>query len=95
VPKGTLFHALLDSTLQPEEKAANRLSQEVFTVIVAGGETTAKNLATITFHLLKDPEKLQKLREELNRLDPNGTASLVEYEAMPYLVGFSCLGRSS
>ncbi|CAG8906912.1 unnamed protein product [Penicillium nalgiovense] len=85
VPKGTLFHALLESTLPPEEKAANRLSQEVFTVIVAGGETTAKNLATITFHLLKDPEKLQKLREELNRLDPNGTASLVEYEAMPYL----------
>jgi Cytochrome P450. len=44
VPEGTLFHALLQSTLPPEEKAASRLSQEVFTVISAGGETTAKKL---------------------------------------------------
>lgn len=86
VPKGTLFNALVESSLPPEEKAATRLSQEVFTVIAAGGETTAKNLSTITFHLLNNPEKLEKLREELNRLDPDGTASLVEYEAMPYLV---------
>ncbi|OQE14965.1 hypothetical protein PENFLA_c034G07049 [Penicillium flavigenum] len=85
VPKGTLFHALLDSKLPPEEKAPGRLSQEVFTVISAGGETTAKNLTTLTFHLLNNPDKLQRLRDELNRLDPDGTASLVEYEAMPYL----------
>ncbi|GLI80882.1 hypothetical protein PoHVEF18_009242 [Penicillium ochrochloron] len=85
VPKGTLFHALLDSNLPAEEKSANRLSQEVFTVIAAGGETTAKNLTTVTFHLLNNPDMLQKLREELNRLDPDGTASLKDYEAMPYL----------
>ncbi|KAJ6002330.1 cytochrome P450 [Penicillium canescens] len=85
VPKGTLFHAFLESTLPPEEKAADRLSQEVFTVVVAGGETTARNLATITFHLLNNPKKLQKLREELNHLDPDRTASLVDYESMPYL----------
>ncbi|CEO59187.1 hypothetical protein PMG11_03870 [Penicillium brasilianum] len=85
VPKGTLFHALLQSDLPPEEKAANRLSQEVFTVIAAGGETTAKNLTTVTFHLLNNPKMLQKLRDELKRLDPDGTASLKDYEAMPYL----------
>ena len=86
VPKGTLFHALLNSKLPAEEKAPDRLSQEVFTVISAGGETTAKNLSTLSFHLLHNPDKLQRLREELNRLDPDGTASLVEYETMPYLV---------
>lgn len=91
LPKGTLFHALVESSLPPEERAAGRLSQEVFTVITAGGETTAKNLSTITFHLLNNPEKLEKLREELNRLDPDGTASLVEYEAMPYLVCLDAL----
>ncbi|KAJ5206527.1 Cytochrome P450 E-class group I [Penicillium cf. griseofulvum] len=85
VPKGTLFHALLDSKLPPEEKTAGRLSQEVFTVISAGGETTAKNLTTLTFHLLNNPDKLQTLRDELSRLDPDGTATLVEYEAIPYL----------
>jgi cytochrome P450 len=86
LPKNTLFHALLDSKLPAEEKSASRLSQEIFTVISAGGETTAKNLTTLTFHLLNNPDKLQKLRDELNRLDPDGTASLVEYETMPYLV---------
>ncbi|KAJ9492516.1 hypothetical protein VN97_g701 [Penicillium thymicola] len=85
VPKGTLFHALLDSKLPPKEKAPDRLSQEVFTVISAGGETTAKNLTTITFHLLNNPDKLQRLQDELNRLDPDGAATLVEYETMPYL----------
>jgi cytochrome P450 len=86
VPEGTLFHALLDSRLPAEEKQPGRLSQEVFTVISAGGETTAKNLTTLTFHLLNNPNKLQRLRDELNQLDPDGTASLVEYETMPYLV---------
>ncbi|CAG8024629.1 unnamed protein product [Penicillium salamii] len=85
VPKGTLFHALLNSKLPAEEKAPDRLSQEVFTVISAGGETTAKNLSTLSFHLLNNPDKLQRLREELDRLDPDRTASLVEYETMPYL----------
>jgi hypothetical protein len=80
VPKGTLFHALLQSNLPPEEKSANRLSQEVFTVI------------TVTFHLLSNPDMLKKLREELNRLDPDGTATLTDYETMPYLVSwFPCL----
>ncbi|KAJ5327634.1 uncharacterized protein N7506_010736 [Penicillium brevicompactum] len=85
LPKTTLFHALLDSKLPAEEKRPGRISQEVFTVISAGGETTAKNLSTLTFHLLNNPGKLQRLRDELSRLDPDGTASLVEYETMPYL----------
>jgi cytochrome P450 len=90
LPKGTLFHALLDSRLPEEEKVPGRLSQEVFTVIAAGGETTAKNLTTLTFHLLSNPDKLHRLRDELAQLDPNGTATLVEYESMPYLVSLNC-----
>ncbi|KAE8321063.1 cytochrome P450 [Aspergillus sergii] len=80
------------STSDRAKKTADRLSQEVFTVMAAGGETTARNLATITFHLLNNPEKLGKLREELNRLDPDGTASIVEYEAMPYLTSIMLEG---
>ncbi|KAJ5692351.1 cytochrome P450 [Penicillium macrosclerotiorum] len=85
VPKDTLFHALIDSNLPAEEKGADRLSQEVFTVMAAGGETTAKNLSFLTFYLLNNPSKLQKLRDELNELDPNRTATIVELESMPYL----------
>ncbi|KAB8220459.1 cytochrome P450 [Aspergillus novoparasiticus] len=84
-PEAPYFMLFWIARSPPEEKTADHLSQEVFTVMVAGGETTARNLATITFHLLNNPDKLEKLREELNRLDPDGTASIVEYEAMPYL----------
>ncbi|KAJ9223542.1 hypothetical protein DTO271D3_1622 [Paecilomyces variotii] len=81
----TFFHDVLESNLPPEEKSAERLAQEIQVVIGAGGETVAKMLSWTTYYLLENPEKLQKLREELDRLDPEHTASLVDLEKMPYL----------
>jgi cytochrome P450 len=46
----------------------------------------AKALAWTTYYLLENPEKLTKLREELNRLDRDHTATMVDLEKMPYLV---------
>jgi cytochrome P450 len=82
----TFFHDVLNSDLPPEEKSAERLAQEIQVVIGAGAETVAKALSWITFYLLENPEKLNKLREELSLLDPDQTASLVDFEKMPYLV---------
>jgi cytochrome P450 len=82
----TFFHDVLDSNLPLEEKSPERLAQEVQVVIGAGAETTGKMLTWTTYHLLENPDKLNKLKEELNRLDPNQTATLVDYEQMSYLV---------
>ncbi|KAL1963024.1 hypothetical protein VTN77DRAFT_8772 [Rasamsonia byssochlamydoides] len=81
----TFFHDVLSSNLPPEEKTPERLAQEMMVVIGAGAETTAKTLSVITFYLLDNPEKLQKLKQELDALDPDQTASLVQFEQMPYL----------
>ncbi|KAL2822793.1 cytochrome P450 [Aspergillus cavernicola] len=81
----TLFHDVLNSNLPPEEKSPERLAQEVQVVIGAGAETTGKMLTWTTYYLLENPEKLNKLKAELNRLDPDQIATLIDFEKMPYL----------
>ncbi|GAB1194036.1 hypothetical protein APSETT444_003275 [Aspergillus pseudonomiae] len=87
----TFFHDVLNSNLPPEEKSPERLWQEVQVVVGAGAETTGKALTWTIFYLLHNPDKLQKLKEELNQLDPDRTATLLDFEKMPYLtpVGMS------
>lgn len=91
----TFFHDVLNSNLPAEDKAPERLAQEVQVVIGAGTETVAKMLTWTMYYLLEKPEKIQKLREELDRLDPTNTATLLEFEQMPYLVSasFKCEQR--
>ncbi len=90
----TFFHDVLASDLPQEEKTAERLAQQIQTVIGAGSETVAKTLSWMTFHLLDNPEKLEKLKEELNRLDPDRKAKLADFEKMPYLVSSGPLSPS-
>jgi cytochrome P450 len=91
--EGTIFQALLDSDLPPQEKSADRLRDEGQTLVGAGSETTAKALSFITFYLLQDKNKLQRLRKELHSVmpTPNSQASLATLEQLPYLVGLAHL----
>jgi cytochrome P450 len=89
--KPTFFHDVLNSDLPPEEKKPTRLAREVQVPIGAGGETMAKMLAWTIYYLLESPEKMKKLKEELSRLDPSGTATLIDYERMSYLVSATSL----
>jgi cytochrome P450 len=86
--KATIFQALLDSDLPEEEKSAGHLRDEGQTLVGAGSETTAKSLSIITFYLLKDKTKLQKVRDELRTMIPGATSlpSLKALEKLPYLV---------
>ncbi|QKX57661.1 uncharacterized protein TRUGW13939_04779 [Talaromyces rugulosus] len=81
----TFFHEVLSSNLSEEEKSAERLAQEIQVVIGAGGETVAKALSWITYYLLENPQSLEKLKNELNKMDPDQEASLASLEQMPYL----------
>jgi cytochrome P450 len=83
----TFFHDVVSSQLPEREKTHSRLAQELQIVVAAGSETVAKFLSWTTFFLLESPEKLEKLKQELNELDPDRTATLVDFENMPYLVG--------
>jgi hypothetical protein len=87
----TIFHALRDSDLPPEERSLQRLCDEGEIFTGAGSETTAKALATIAFYLLADRATLQLLKDELTRAMPNAAQliSWSELEQLPYLVIFS------
>ncbi|KAH8666532.1 cytochrome P450 [Xylariales sp. PMI_506] len=67
----TIFHALRDSSLPPEEKTLDRLCDEAAIFTGAGSETTAMTVTRIMFFLHNSPEALSKLKEELWRLIPN------------------------
>jgi cytochrome P450 len=84
--KPTVFHHLLNSDLPPQEKTLERLWQEGQVIVGAGTETTANTLTITTFHLLDNPEKLKRLRSELETVmpDPSSPAKLQELEQLPY-----------
>lgn len=54
-------------------------------LIFAGTDSTGMNMATILFHLAKQPEILKKLQDELQK-DKNLT-DLMEIQSLPYLRG--------
>lgn len=78
----TIIHDVLASDMPQADKTVNRLFQEARTFVVAGTETTAWTLTVIIFHLLKAPDKLERLTKELR--DANATTS-TELEQLPYL----------
>ena len=86
--EGTIFQAVLDSDLPPQEKTAERLQNEAQTLLGAGTETTAKVLTIIAFYLYNDKKLLKRLREELTTIMPEPTSkpSLSELERLPLLV---------
>jgi len=85
----TIFHALLDSDLPPEEKGVERLTEEAHTIVAAGQETLSLMLTFITFHLLSNPTLLRKLKEELTKAIPNPDVITPEatLAKLPYLTG--------
>lgn len=84
----TIFHELLNSDLPPWEKSLERLWQDGQVVVGAGADTTANALTVTTFHLLDNPDKLQRLKSELETLmpDPCSPVKLRELEQLPYMV---------
>jgi cytochrome P450 len=85
---GTVFDEILNSNLSDYEKRPERLLEESQNVAVAGTETTAWTLSVLTFHLLSNPDKLKKLRAELEKAIPDVSAPLPpikDLEQLPYL----------
>lgn len=83
----TIMHHLLDCDLPPSEKTYTRIMHEAKVLIVAGADTTSNTLTVATFHLLTQPQTLQKLRDELSTIMPELTSQppLQQLESLPYL----------
>jgi cytochrome P450 len=81
---------MLNSDLPESEISINNMWQEGQNVVGAGSDTTAGVLSVTTFHLLNNPDKLKKLREELSvaaAFLPKGRGwNLATTRQLPYLV---------
>ncbi|PVH72518.1 putative P450 monooxygenase [Cadophora sp. DSE1049] len=82
----TIFHGLLQSNLPESEKTSDRLAEEAVVLLSAGTDSSANTLSAITYHLLADPSKLQRLRAELKVAVPEGRLpTFAQVETLPYL----------
>ena len=83
----TLFKTVLESSLPPSEKSVDRITDEAFVMVVAGGDTTARALTNAVFYLLSHPEWLHKLRKEIDQAmpDPKALPTSGELEKLPIL----------
>lgn len=84
----------IDKLLIANSKDPQKISMwNVFTVgmtnIIAGSDTTAATISGILYHVLQNPDKLKKLREEIDDWTANGKLShpvqFKEAQQMPYL----------
>ncbi|KAG0645611.1 Cytochrome P450 monooxygenase [Hyphodiscus hymeniophilus] len=72
-----VIHQMLDSPNLPvRDKSESRLALEVRTFVGAGTETTGNTLSVTAFHLLANPEKALKLKEEVQAAQNKSSTSL-------------------
>lgn len=87
--KDTIFAQILSSDLPEHELTDQRLIDEGVLIATAGSETTAWAITITTYHLMRSPEVLAKLRRELTRVEiPQGdpVAPWTALEQLPYFV---------
>lgn len=88
VKQKTIFPALSDKSLPPQERSARRLEDEGLILVVAGTETTARTLTVASYHIFSNASLLERLRSEIVTVMPIPTtkASWAELEKLPLLV---------
>ncbi|KAF2653981.1 cytochrome P450 [Lophiostoma macrostomum CBS 122681] len=80
--------SILGSKLPNEEKHPLRMADEAFTLIVAGGETTARAICLAIFHVLANKRSIMpRLQEELLSVMPEEMSApeLKPLERLPWL----------
>lgn len=84
----TIFDALTDDSVPPQEKSTRRLEDEGLIVVVAGTETTARTLTLASYYIFPDKSLLQRLRAEVQTVmpTPHSEASWSDLEQLPLLV---------
>ncbi|CZR51463.1 related to trichodiene oxygenase cytochrome P450 [Phialocephala subalpina] len=102
----TVFDALYESDLPPEEKSVYRHTGEALILLSAGTETASWTLSVTTFHILNNPSILSRLTAELEKAvsDPRKLPTWSTLENLPYLsavineglrLSYGIVGRTS
>jgi cytochrome P450 len=80
---------MLDSDMPEKEKNTNHLMLEVRTIVAAGTETSGNTLSVTIFHLVANPEKGLRLKNELLEAQKKNGGVPLTYDQLlklPYLV---------
>ncbi|KAI1811309.1 cytochrome P450 [Poronia punctata] len=87
--RGTVFDALRDPSVSPEERSKARIEEEGLILVVAGTETTARTLTIASYHLFGNRPLLLRLREELCTIMPRPDTEVTwsQLEQLPLLNG--------
>jgi cytochrome P450 len=86
--KDTIFTQILSSDLPEDELSDQRLIDEGVLIATAGSETTAWAMTITTYHVMKNPKVLERVREELAAvgvLKCDTVPSWPVLEKLPYL----------
>lgn len=85
--KMTLAQMILNSDLPQSDKTIEKISADANIVVQAGTETTSSGLSAITYYLLKQPEWLSRVRNELLTVvtDSRSLPSWPVLETLPIL----------
>lgn len=89
-PQDFLEKLLIANKKDPDKTTSYHVYIMGLSNIIAGSDTTAVSLSGILYYLLKNPETLAKLRQEIQRLGEEGKCSspnvtFAESQEMPYL----------
>lgn len=91
--KHNIFRTIVTSERIPDtDKGSERMADEAWGILVAGGDTTAKVLANLVFFLCQNRTNiLEELRKELKRVSSNNQTRppLRDLEQVPLLVSGS------
>jgi cytochrome P450 len=86
----TIYHRLMDAEAYRNKTvpSAGSLYEEAQALMFGGADTVGNTLMVGTYHLLKQPDKLQKLKTELSAAWPSlneREPKLRDLENLPYL----------
>lgn len=88
-PQDFLEKMLIARNKDPEKISQWNVYAVAMSNITAGSDTTAATISGILYHLLRNPDKLRKLREEIDQYASEGRIShpieFKETQQMPYL----------
>ena len=89
IDRATIYDVIMASSLPKSEKTAQRFRNVAGELISAGSDTSTQTLHMMTYHILSNPSILQRLRAEIQTVQPNPyrPASLKQLEQLPFLTG--------
>ncbi|OCH86408.1 bifunctional P-450/NADPH-P450 reductase [Obba rivulosa] len=88
VDKNDLLNVMLNGVDKETGKKLpdENIKQNLLTFLIAGHETTSGMLTFAVYYLLKNPEAMRKLREEIDATIGDRVASVKDVNKLPYLL---------